>query len=66
MLLATAPKRQFRVIGKDDPHDSGWKKGDYPRLSEAREAAKSNGHRFVSFHIFNDQGEEISVPNDVS
>lgn len=52
--MKKAPTGQFRVIGQDDPRDTGWKKGDYPTLSEAKRVAKQSA---IRFSVYDDKGQ---------
>lgn len=52
----TAPVGQFRVIGKDNPKDDGWHRGDYLTKAKAKRATSARGS-FVRFQVFNDKGE---------
>lgn len=60
-----APSGQFRVIGRDDPRDTGWKKGDYSTLLEASVEANPRGHSTIQFRIYNDEGECVLGEFDV-
>lgn len=59
-----APEGQFRVIGRDDSTDSGWMKGDYPDIEEAKRATVVVGKSsFVRFQIYDDTGECVHREN---
>lgn len=55
--IRKAPKGLFRVVGKDSPTDEGWKQGDYPTLTEAKQIAQRSGHVHIKFRVYNDAGE---------
>ncbi|KKL50511.1 hypothetical protein LCGC14_2304740 [marine sediment metagenome] len=52
-----APSGQFRVIGQDHSGDKGWRKGDYPTLSEAATQANPRGHSTIRFRVYDDRGK---------
>lgn len=61
--IKKAPKGQYRVIGRDNPRDQGWKQGDYSTLSEAKKALiRIEGT--VRFRVYNDQGKCVHGNND--
>lgn len=55
-----APVGLFRVIGVDNPRDTGWKQGDYPTLREAARHTNPRGHSTIRFRVFDDQGECVA------
>ena len=52
-----APEGAYRVIGKDNPKDEGWLKGDYGTLSLALHRANPRGHATIRFRVFDDKGK---------
>lgn len=60
--IRKAPKGQYRVIGRDNPRDQGWKQGDYLTLLGAKKALlHSSSGAVVRFRVYDDQGECVYV-----
>jgi len=58
-----APKGKFRVIGRDGPKDTGWKKGDYDTEELAINAAPNTPS--VRFCVYDDEGNCVYKPVNV-